>query len=132
MAENPGAGGVAATGAGLGMGMVAGGVMGSMAASMFAPMQEQMPQQPVMPPSGPSRFAPKTAVPSPATPTVQPATMMTVCTNLACGKEIPVGSKFCPHCGQMQSQKQQCPNPACGVEIPNGFKFCPNCGTKVC
>lgn len=38
LANNPGAGGVAAAGAGMGMGIGAGGVFGSMAQQMFAPM----------------------------------------------------------------------------------------------
>ena len=58
VANNPGAGGVAAAGAGLGMGMAAGGVFGNMAQQMFAPMNQQQPQQPVQPqPSG--RFTQK-------------------------------------------------------------------------
>lgn len=122
MAANPGAGGVAATGAGLGMGMVAGGVMGSMAASMFAPMQETMPQQQPASPAGPSRFAPKAAV----TPAATAAPSQIKCPN--CG-EIASGGKFCGNCGQPLPQKVACPG--CGEEVPAGFKFCPNCGAKV-
>lgn len=122
MAENPGAGGVAATGAGLGMGMVAGGVMGSMAASMFAPMQESVPQQPIAP-SGPSRFAPKPAV---AAPAAQPSSQQIKCPH--CG-EIAGGGKFCGNCGQPLPQKSVCSS--CGMDMPAGSKFCPNCGTKV-
>jgi len=40
VASNPGAGGMAATGAGLGMGMAAGGVFGGMAQQMFSPIQQ--------------------------------------------------------------------------------------------
>ena len=59
LANNPGAGGVAAAGAGLGMGIGAGGVFGSMAQQIFSPMNPQ-PQQPVQTqPSG--RFTQKTA-----------------------------------------------------------------------
>jgi membrane protease subunit (stomatin/prohibitin family) len=43
LANNPGAGGVAAVGGGLGMGLAAGGVMGTMAQQMFAPMQPAQP-----------------------------------------------------------------------------------------
>ena len=58
VADNPGSGGIAATGAGLGMGVAAGGVFGNMANQMFAPMQQQ--SQPVAPqPSG--RFTQKPA-----------------------------------------------------------------------
>lgn len=121
MAENPGAGGVAATGAGLGMGMVAGGVMGSMAASMFAPMQESIsPQQPVTP-TGPSRFAPKpSVVPVKGTPS-----QTLKCQH--CG-ESASGGKFCTNCGQPLPQNSTCSG--CGMDIPAGSKFCPNCGTK--
>ncbi len=123
MADNPGAGGVAATGAGLGMGMVAGGVMGSMAASMFAPMQEQsIPQpQPTVSP-GPSRFAPKPAV----APTAPAPSQQIKCPH--CG-EIAGGGKFCGNCGQPLPQKCVCSS--CGIDMPAGSKFCPHCGTKV-
>jgi len=61
LANNPGAGGVSAAGAGLGLGMAAGGVFGGMAQQMFAPMNPMNPQQPVQPvqpqPSG--RFTQK-------------------------------------------------------------------------
>jgi membrane protease subunit (stomatin/prohibitin family) len=58
LAANPGAGGMAATGAGLGMGVVAGGVFGQMAQQMLAPIQQQ--PAPVAPqPSG--RFTQKGA-----------------------------------------------------------------------
>ncbi|SFC51413.1 SPFH domain-containing protein [Ruminococcus albus] len=59
LSMNPGAGGVAATGAGMGMGMAAGGVFGNMAQQMFAPMSNSTPVQQPQPfqqaPSG--RFA---------------------------------------------------------------------------
>ncbi len=57
LANNPGAGGVGAMGAGMGMGVAAGNVFGNMANQMFAPMTQQQtqPSQPVS--SG--RFAPK-------------------------------------------------------------------------
>jgi len=59
LANNQGAGGIAAAGAGLGMGIGAGSVFGSMAQQIFTPMQPT--QQPVAPqPSG--RFTQKSAV----------------------------------------------------------------------
>lgn len=71
LANNPGAGGVAAAGAGMGMGMAAGGVFGGMAQQMFAPMtpQPQQPQQPIQAaPSG--RFTQQSDVnAAPANPT---------------------------------------------------------------
>lgn len=45
LAQNPGAGGIAATGAGLGMGFAAGSVFGSMADQMFAPMNGAIKQE---------------------------------------------------------------------------------------
>lgn len=63
LANNPGAGGVAAAGAGMGMGIGAAGAFGSMAQQMFSPMSgniNQQPQQPVQ--SAPSgRFTQKGA-----------------------------------------------------------------------
>ena len=46
IANNPGAGGIPAAGAGLGMGLGAAGVFGSMTQQMFAPMNHAFPQQP--------------------------------------------------------------------------------------
>lgn len=59
LANNPGAGGVAAAGAGMGMGMAAGGAFGSMAQQMFAPMSNQSVQQTPQSQSAADRFAPK-------------------------------------------------------------------------
>lgn len=63
LANNPGAGGVAAAGAGMGMGIGAAGTFGSMAQQMFSPMSgniNKQPQQPVQ--SAPSgRFTQKGA-----------------------------------------------------------------------
>lgn len=63
LANNPGAGGVAAVGAGLGMGMAAGGVFGGLAQQMFAPMQAQQSQQPAPPQQPSGRFSQKSAHP---------------------------------------------------------------------
>ncbi|MCM1062443.1 MAG: SPFH domain-containing protein [Eubacterium sp.] len=51
LANNPGAGGIAAAGAGMGMGVGAGGIFGSMAQQMFAPINTvaPQPQQPTAP-----------------------------------------------------------------------------------
>jgi membrane protease subunit (stomatin/prohibitin family) len=62
LAANPGAGGVAATGAGLAMGMAAGGIVGNLANQMFAPVQRQSPA--AAHPSG--RFTQKSAAMPPA------------------------------------------------------------------
>lgn len=69
LANNPGAGGVAAAGAGMGMGIGAAGAFGSMAQQIFSPMSgniNQQPQQPVQ--SAPSgRFTQKGASTNSAT-----------------------------------------------------------------
>jgi len=66
LANNPGAGGVAATGAGIGMGFAAGNAFGNLAGQMFTPMnpQTQSPnkgQQPQSDSSAKSRFTSKDA-----------------------------------------------------------------------
>jgi membrane protease subunit (stomatin/prohibitin family) len=119
MAENPGPGGIAATGAGLGMGMVAGGVMGSMAASMFSPMQGAGQTQQQQPAAAPGQM-------NTPTPDAAGAPSQIKCPH--CGENVS-GGKFCGNCGQPLPQKSVCPG--CGAEIPSGSKFCPNCGTKV-
>ncbi len=63
LANNPGAGGVAAAGAGVGMGVAAGGAFGAMAQQMFTPMNGAVAQQPVQQaPSG--RFSQVGAAPA--------------------------------------------------------------------
>ena len=64
LAANPGAGGVAAAGAGIGMGVAAGGVFGNMAQQMFTPMQQQVP--PTSAPQASGRFTQKSADTPPA------------------------------------------------------------------
>ena len=52
-----------------------------------------------------------------------------------CGKENPVGKKFCKHCGgklvneEKSSAVKLCPN--CGNEIKPGKAFCGKCGSKI-
>ena len=60
------------------------------------------------------------------TAAAQPAT--TPC--VACGKPIPVGSRFCPFCGATQAAAGSVCK-GCGAEIQPGTKFCPACGQKV-
>lgn len=74
-----------------------------------------------------------------------------------CGKELPVGAKFCAFCGQkntpLQLDQMRCPScncltskgrfcmecgaslgsfcPSCNAQIPQGSKFCPECGHSV-
>ena len=59
--------------------------------------------------------------------TVAPQTATVPC--VACGKPIPVGSKFCPECGAPQSTAKKCKT--CGAELKPDAKFCPECGQKV-
>ena len=122
IANNPGAGGVAAAGAGMGMGMASGGIFGSLASQAFAPMQnEQTNMQPQQPQGRTSRFAPKSA-----------ASASTSSNNVKCpkcGAEVPSNSKFCPECGEkMDNNEYTCKN--CGQKLAPGAKFCANCGTR--
>ena len=48
---------------------------------------------------------------------------------VACGKPIPVGSKFCPECGAPQNTVKKCKT--CGAELKPDAKFFPECGQKV-
>ncbi len=53
-----------------------------------------------------------------------------ICIN--CGKDIPSGAKFCPHCGTKNAlppKPLKCPS--CGLEQPAGAKFCSVCGTAL-
>lgn len=157
LANNPGAGGVAAAGAGMGMGMAAGGVFGSMAQQMFAPMNHQETPQPVQ--QGPSgRFTQRSAgapgmhqAGPQSTPAGNPAGPQTPAGSPAgqqnmpgmnpsgqqpgvgmkcpgCGADCAPGAKFCSNCGAPLNQKVFCSN--CGAELAPGAKFCSNCGTK--
>jgi membrane protease subunit (stomatin/prohibitin family) len=74
----------------------------------------------------------------------------------ACHGEVPIGSRFCPHCGHQLVVIRKCPRcdenlsaadkfcPSCGLDLsaelrcgkchtklPPGTKFCINCGEKV-
>lgn len=86
-------GGMAGMGAGLGAGA---GIGQAMAQSM---MQQPQPQQPAAPAAAP----------------------MMACPN--CSKQIPVGSKFCPECGQPTTKT--CPK--CHAPLTGDPKFCPEC-----
>ncbi len=76
LANNPGAGGIGAMGAGMGMGMAAGSVFGNMANQMFEPMSNS-PHQNIPPASTPvgtpsGRFTQQSATPQPATESSAP------------------------------------------------------------
>jgi RNA polymerase subunit RPABC4/transcription elongation factor Spt4 len=56
-----------------------------------------------------------------------PKTESSICSK--CGKEMPKGNKFCPHCGEKAVSARECPS--CHVSITNNAKFCPNCGANI-
>ena len=119
VANNPGAGGVAAAGAGLGLGMGAASMVSSMSQQLFSPQQQgnvfTSPQAPVQP-SG--RFVQKSN------------NAATVNNCPSCQAEVPQNSKFCSECGAtMARQKSFCPQ--CGTELAGGAKFCAECGAKI-
>ena len=88
----------------MGVGMGAGAMMGQ----VFAQNMYQTPQTPVQ--------------------HHQPTVANAHC--IACGKNIPANSKFCPECGQSQQPKPTvCPS--CGNKLADGSKFCGNCGEKI-
>jgi len=121
LANNPGAGGVAAAGAGMGMGLGAAGAFGSIAQQVFAPVTTGFspPPQPT-PPSGSSgRFSQKSVAQDDAG-----------CKCPACGAANTSGAKFCNECGaRILSEKKHCNS--CGAEVPDGARFCNECGNKV-
>ena len=87
--------------AGMGVGMGAGAAMGQMFTQSMNPVAAQQPAA------------------------AQTATAPCV----ACGKAIPVNTRFCPECGASQAVTNVCKG--CGAEIQTGVKFCPACGQKV-
>ena len=57
---------------------------------------------------------------------VAEAVAQSVCS--ACGKPVPVSSKFCPECGTPRAPKRACAS--CQAALETGMKFCGQCGTK--
>ncbi|CAG7654001.1 SPFH domain-containing protein [Paenibacillus allorhizosphaerae] len=114
LAANPGAGGVAAAGAGLGMGIAAGGVFGDLASQMLMPMANQtQPQQVVHSESTSAE-------------TRQSANKIECPT---CRTENTQGSKFCNECGtKLIIENSRCSS--CNAEMPETAKFCNECGTR--
>lgn len=121
LANNPGAGGVAAAGAGMGMGMAAGGVFGNLANQMFEPMQKQVQNDSnVAQTPTTSRFAPKSQTEKKDEDTMK-------CPN--CGTTISKNTKFCSECGiKIENKEIFCKN--CGNKMSTTSKFCENCGTR--
>lgn len=112
VARNPGAGGMAAAGAGLGMGVMTGNAIGQMAQQLFAesvPSMQPTREETSSRRSG--RFATKARSIS--------------CPN--CGADVADGGKFCSNCGmKVESVRMFCPN--CGAEQMPGARFCSSCG----
>lgn len=133
LANNPGAGGMAAAGAGMGMGMAAGGVFSGMAQQMFAPMdqtQNNIQQNISQGPSG--RFSQRRGM-MPGQTDMNQSNMGQPengqeLTCMACGAVLAAGAKFCSACGAPVNQKSFCSN--CGAQLPPGAMFCNQCGTK--
>ena len=50
-----------------------------------------------------------------------------------CGKPVPTGSNFCPHCGSQINlpDKTLIICPKCGADNPPSAKFCGGCGEKL-
>lgn len=135
LANNPGAGGMAAAGAGIGMGAAAGGVFGSMAQEMFAPMKQR--ENPIENTAAGGRFTQRRGMPSGETGRFNGTHMAqdqvgveqqggSICA--ACGNPLMPGAKFCSACGTPVAQKCFCSN--CGAELAPGAVFCSQCGTK--
>ena len=115
LANNPGAGGVAAAGAGFGLGAVAGGAFSEMAHQLITPMQPQQPAQPQQPTSS-GRFIQKSAVQN-----------MVECPS--CKAKNAQGARFCSACGtELTAEKVLCAK--CGAEMTAMAKFCSACGTE--
>lgn len=126
LANNPGAGGTAAVGAGIGMGVASAGVFGNIANQLFSPLSDQnannnntnnVQQQQ----SRVSRFAPKSNTISPQETNSKTKKCPT------CGNNVPENSKFCGECGT-KLEDYICK--VCGEKVPTGSKFCGNCGTR--
>lgn len=117
LANNPGAGGIGAMGAGIGMGVAAGGMFAGLANQMFSgaqqPAQPQTDKNPgygAAPQGGPQQAAHGRKCPQ-------------------CGAENSDKAKFCCECGaKLGPEKVFCTN--CGAEMPANAKFCNECGAK--
>jgi membrane protease subunit (stomatin/prohibitin family) len=116
LANNPGAGGIAAAGAGLGMGMAAGGVFNEMARNLVVPPTAPVSAQPVPVPSATAGLFPVQEAP--------PAPAVVACPSCS----VPVSpGKFCAECGGAL----QVTCPGCGAAAAPGAKFCAECGYRL-
>jgi membrane protease subunit (stomatin/prohibitin family) len=112
LAQNPGAGGVAAI---VGGGFGAGNVFGGLSNQLGGP-----PSAPPFPPPG-------ATTPTPPPNAAQAPVAADATITCSCGVAQPASSKFCSACGQ--SLTRTCSN--CGTVTASGAKFCPECGTAV-
>lgn len=146
IANNPGAGGMAASGMGMGMGLGMGFMMPGMMAqsmpNMMAGQQQpqqgypqQMPPQQGYPPQGyppqgyPQQMPPAAAGAAMGAAAGQPQQAPGVpCAQ--CQAPVPPGFKFCQNCGtpvQVAPAGVACVK--CNAAMPAGTKFCPACGS---
>jgi len=131
VANNPGAGGVAAQGMGMGMGLGMGFMMPGMIGGAMQPMQQQQMQQQQMQQqhSQQQQMPPQQMAAGVAAAQPMQAPAGTPCTN--CQQPVPTGFKFCPGCGSPQAapQPQGVACVKCQASIAAGTKFCPSCGS---
>jgi membrane protease subunit (stomatin/prohibitin family) len=119
LANNHGAGGIAATGAGIGMGLAAGGAFGEMTSQMLTPMSGQSLQY----------IEPQPPVQSELSNSPRDSEHTNTIECPSCKAENNQGAKYCHGCGnKLASEKMYCNN--CGVEMSNTAKFCNECGTR--
>ncbi|MEO3945883.1 SPFH domain-containing protein [Gorillibacterium sp. CAU 1737] len=112
LANNEGAGGIAAAGAGLGMGIAAGGLFGELSQQMTSPMM--------------ARPEPAAPAPSPSVPASAPTEKE--CPSCHSGNAL--NAKFCNECGErLVPETRSCPT--CHTILPGTAKFCNECGTRM-
>jgi membrane protease subunit (stomatin/prohibitin family) len=118
LANNPGAGGIGAMGAGMGMGFAAGGVFGNLANQIFTPMNNGGTQNTTggtsQATAGASRYASASSAPS-----------ADKCPH--CDADIALDSAFCSKCGKPLGTV--CPK--CGEKLKIGSRFCNKCGASI-
>lgn len=118
LANNPGAGGVAAAGAGMGLGMAAGGVFNDMARNLVVPPGAPNPEPTPTTPTAPDRG--DDLMPA------EPPTEVVAAPCPHCGTVQPDGKKFCSDCGGALVLVCQ----ECGQSARAGTKFCSECGSR--
>ena len=114
LAQNPGAGGIAAAGAGMGVGFAAGNVFNDMAQQMFAPGSRPPAQPAPDAGAGTSRF-----MPAAAQVDTRPC--------LGCGHANPAAARFCGDCGN--ALELTCGQ--CRATLTSPSRFCSECGSPL-